>query len=583
MYWRKKMYKKCLLFGIIFIIIVVNGTSSLKINNSIYLDDIINQNENFGINIGPIKDGHGLTVEIFNNQASDFENIILNVDIEYGKFILIPKKEYVISYLAAGDSTEINIPIFGFGLGIFFNYPILNLTIGLSDIKLSWKKISIRLFGSNTKILTEFSENNEPYEGYTLFGPEYSRYIYLINNNGKIIYSWRSNYIQGFGTYLLENGKLFRLCLPYDNPIFRSGGIAGRVEIFDEDSNLLWEFEYSNNEHCSHHDIEPLPNGNVLLIAWEYKTRDEAIAAGRNPDKLKANAIWPDHIVEVEPVGSSGGNIVWEWHVWDHLIQDYDSSKDNYGVVEDHPELIDINFGHIHADWNHINSIDYNETFDQIVISSPTFNEIWVIDHSTTTEEAAGHIGGRSGKGGDILYRWGNPQAYRAGNKDDQIFFSQHSSVWIEEGCPGEGNLLVFNNGNIDRKYSSIEEIVPPVDSDGNYYLEPGKAYGPKEPIWTYKAKNPPTLFSMILSNAQRLPNGNTLICSARQGLFLEVNPEKEIVWKYKNRLPTLFTNAVARIERYPKDYPGIPESLNINQYWMNLNEHVNQIEITLH
>jgi len=62
--------------------------------------------------------------------------------------------------------------------------------------------------------------------------------------------------------------------------------------------------------------------------------------------------------------------------------------------VADHPELIDINFGGRHADWNHLNSIDYNEEFDQILLSSHNQNEIWVIDHSTTTEEAAGHTGG---------------------------------------------------------------------------------------------------------------------------------------------------------------------------------------------
>ena len=119
----------------------------------------------------------------------------------------------------------------------------------------------------------------------------------------------------------------------------------------------------------------------------------------------------PDHVIEVEPNGSSGGNIVWEWHVWAHLIQDYDPAKDNYGVVEDHPELIDINFMAISAgkDLNHINAIDYNEEFDQILLTSAGQDEIWVIDHSTTTEESAGHTGGTSGKGGDLLYRWGNP------------------------------------------------------------------------------------------------------------------------------------------------------------------------------
>ena len=88
----------------------------------------------------------------------------------------------------------------------------------------------------------EESSNVEPYEGYTIFGPEYSRYTYLLDMDKKIVHTWTSNYIQGFGGYLLENGEMLRLDLPFDNAVFVSGGVAGRVEKFDEESNLLWEF-----------------------------------------------------------------------------------------------------------------------------------------------------------------------------------------------------------------------------------------------------------------------------------------------------------------------------------------------------
>jgi len=406
-----------------------------------------------------------------------------------------------------------------------------------------------------------------PFEGYTLFGPEYSTYTYLLDIDGKIVHYWKSNYIQGFGTYLQEDGNLYRLDLPRDNPTFRGGGIAGRVELFDQESNLLWGYEYTTDAYCSHHDIEPLPNGNVLMIAWEYKTRDEAIAAGRNPERLQSNALWPDHIIEVKPTGQDTGEIVWEWHVWDHLIQDYDKTKDNYGVVKDHPELIDINFGNANNDWNHMNSIDYHMEFDQILLSVHNFNEIWVIDHSTTTLEAAGHTGGNSRKGGDILYRWGNPQAYRAGTAKDQRFYGQHGANWIEKDCPGEGNILVFNNGGVrDRRYSTVDEIIPPVDDTGLYHIESGDSFEPKEQIWVYTYDPPTDLFSTILSNAQRLPNGNTLICSATQGYLLEVTQDGEVVWEYRNILPNPYSCAVARVQRYPLDYPGIPEKEYMDQ-----------------
>jgi hypothetical protein len=273
------------------------------------------------------------------------------------------------------------------------------------------------------KIKSEVAAVGEPVDGYTLFGPEYSKYTYLLDIKGKIVHIWKSDFIQCLATFLLKNGELLRLDLPYINPRFNSGGEAGRVEKFDNKSVLLWEFEYSNETHCLHHDIEPLPNGNILMIAWEFKTEDELIAAGRNPN-TSVTFLCPDHIIEVEPTGLSGGNIVWEWHAWDHLIQDYDSSKNNYGNVKDHPELIDINYGRYlnNPDWCHTNSIDYNEEFDQILLSVKHFDEIWVIDHSTTIEEAASHTGGRSGKGGDILYRWGNPQAYGTGTESDRKY-----------------------------------------------------------------------------------------------------------------------------------------------------------------
>ena len=406
---------------------------------------------------------------------------------------------------------------------------------------------------------SQFS-NNEPFEGYTLFSPEYSTKTFLIDIDGEIVHSWDSNYIQGLPVYLLENGNLIRGCSKFDNPRFVAGGFTGCVEIFDWNRVLLWEFDYSTDQYCLHHDIEVLPDGNVLMIAWEYKTRIEAIVAGKNPKNIQGEQLWPDHIIEVKPAGFSGGTIVWEWHVWDHLVQDYDSSKENYGVVADHPELIDINSGGRHADFNHINSIDYNADFDQILLSSHNQNEIWIIDHSTTVEEAAGHSGGKYGKGGDLLYRWGNPQVYDAGSSVDQKFFGQHDAQWIESGCPGEGNILVFNNGQgrLDGKYSSIDEIVPPVNDNGNYDYTVGSPYAPEEQMWIYTADNPNDFYSPKVSGSERLPNGNTLICMGDSGIFFEVTLEKETIWEYINTYPNMKSNNVFKIHRYGLDYPGL-------------------------
>ena len=388
------------------------------------------------------------------------------------------------------------------------------------------------------------------FNGYTLFPPMASDTTYLINNSGEVVQAWASDFRPRHSAYLLEDGNLLR------------SGEGGHIQLIKWNGTVVWDYETLSNDHRLHHDIEGLPNGNVLMIAQETKTSAEAIAAGRNPDQLPIGGeLWPDHIIEVEPTGTTEGNIVWEWHIWDHLVQDYDPIKENYGVVADHPELVDINFGTAAADWNHMNSIAYNEEFDQILVSVNAFQELWVIDHSTTTEEAAGHAGGTSGRGGDLLYRWGNPQTYRAGDEGDKKLFRQHDAQWIEPGCPGEGNILVFNNGQNrpDGSYSSVDEIVPPVDENGNYSLTLGSAYGPEEPTWIYTAAFPPDFYSPNLSGAQRLPNGNTLICTGSNGHFFEVTPQKEIVWEYTNPFPEGGgPYRVFKVRRYAPDYPGL-------------------------
>ena len=391
-----------------------------------------------------------------------------------------------------------------------------------------------------------------PSDGYNLFAPIGSKTTYLMDNNGNTVHSWTGDYRPGQAVYLLEDSTLLRTANTGD-VTFNVGGAGGRVERFDWDGARQWEFEYRNDQHRLHHDIEVLPNGNVLMIAWEMKTAAEAIAAGRNPSLL-ADELWPDHVIEVEPTGASGGNVVWEWHVWDHLIQDYDENKGNYGIVANHPERIDLNYTRNQgADWNHINAIAYNSDLDQILLSVHGFSEIWVIDHSTTTAEAAQHSGGNSGKGGDLLYRWGNPQTYGSSSTIDQQLFVQHDAKWIESGLPEEGHILIFNNG-LGRpagNYSSVDEIAPPVNPDGSYIITIGSAYGPAAPLWSYMATPLTDFYAKNISGAHRLPNGNTLICQGPDGLFFEVTPSGDKVWEYD------YAGAVFRVERYSPDYRG--------------------------
>ncbi|HYV36762.1 MAG TPA: aryl-sulfate sulfotransferase [Gemmataceae bacterium] len=377
------------------------------------------------------------------------------------------------------------------------------------------------------------------YQGYTLYCPLSSTKAYLMDMNGKVVRTWEGASTPASSAYLLPNGNLFRPCVLKDDKGKGGGGggpDGGRIQEFTWTGELVWDYKCTPDRR-QHHDAIKLPNGNALMLAWDKKNAEQAKEAGRRG----GGAVQFDSVVEVKQTGKTTGEIVWEWNNFDHLIQDFDKDKKNFGDVAAHPELVDINANVPDKgkggqnDWTHINAISYHPEFDQIMLSVRHLNEIWIIDHSTTRAEAATHKGGKSGKGGDLLYRWGNPTNYRAGKASDQTSFMQHNAQWIPKGLPGAGNLLMFNNGNKrpGGEYSTVDEVVLPVDAKGNYTLVPGKAFGPAKAAWSYGA--PKEFFSNFISGAQRLPNGNTLICVGASGTFMEVTPEKQLVWKYVN------------------------------------------------
>ena len=402
-------------------------------------------------------------------------------------------------------------------------------------------------------------------DGYVLFASTGSTTTYLIDKCGKQVKSWPSTYRPGQSCYLLENGSLLRTG-NNNNTTFQAGGKGGVIQKIDWNGNITWEYTISSALECQHHDIKVLPNGNVLAIVWELKTDEEAIAKGRNPS-LITTALWSEKIIEIQQTGLTTGNVVWEWHLWDHLIQDFDTTKLNFGNVSTNPQLINVNYAayQTEPDWIHLNSIDYNAELDQIVLSSHTFSEIWIIDHSTTTAQAASNLGGNSGKGGSILYRWGNPSAYNNGTVTNQKLFKQHNASWIQNGYPFGNQLMIFNNGNgrTGGNYSTIEIINPPVDG---YDYTTTLPYLPNSTSWIYNDGNPNILYAQNISGAQQLSNGNVLYCNGPMGTFTEINTNGDIVWNYVNPVVTTGTisqgaaavlNIVFRCTFYPTDFAG--------------------------
>jgi hypothetical protein len=389
-------------------------------------------------------------------------------------------------------------------------------------------------------------------EGYTLLAPVVSTETWLVDMCGRVVHHWDGEYKPGNAVYLLEDGHLLRTGMlgPSANPWFTTGGAGGNVQKISWDGEVVWDFTYASPEHLPHHDIEMLPSGNVLMIAWEKVTAEDVIEAGRDPALLVDDELWPDTIIEVRPTGPTSGEIVWKWRAMDHLVQDRFPAVRNHGVVADHPELIDINHVlHPQPDWLHANAVAYNAELDQIVLSVHNFSELWVIDHSTTTEQAAGPAG-------DLLYRWGNPEAYGAGTTDDRQLFLQHDAHWIADGLPGAGHILVFNNGpgRAEPPFSSVDEIATPVDPSGLYPLTPGSPWDPPASVWTYQGGE--EFYSKSISGAQRLPGGNTLVCEGSSGEIFEVTADGEILWSYVS--PVALTGIVEQFEPVPSGPAGL-------------------------
>lgn len=373
------------------------------------------------------------------------------------------------------------------------------------------------------------------YEAYSLFAPFASTETYLVNNCGHMVNSWKSDYRPGAIAYLKDNGNLLRTA-HVDNMTFDvAGGNGGRIEEFDWNGNLVWYMDLSTDSFSQHHDIELLPNGNILVLIWKSVSRAQALAAGRDPMTC-LDGTWQECIWEIKPNSGSGGTVVWSWNAMDHLIQNFNSNAKNYGSPIDYPERLDFNCKQINhdLDWLHFNSIDYNEDLDQILISCHTFDEIYIIDHSTTKAQAGGHIGGNHNSGGDLIYRYGNPTAYGAGSSSEHVSFKQHDAQWIPSGYPNAGKIVFFNNGG-SRAYSSIDMITPSKSLDGSYRLEGQIPFGPTSPDWTYTAPNKPDFFSVNMSGVQPLPNGNFFITESTKGHLFEINTSKEVIWSYVN------------------------------------------------
>ncbi len=377
-----------------------------------------------------------------------------------------------------------------------------------------------------------FYDKNLVEDHYILVNDAMSNRVYLMDKNADIVYEWPLGDRKiGNDVVLLENGTLLASLQDEENPEILFGGFGGKIQYIAKNGDILWDYTYSNNEHRLHHDVELLPNGDVLAIAWE---RMEKVAAVENGSKHDTD-LFPESVIEINP---NTNEIVWEWHAKNHLIQDFDETKLNFGAVEENPQLINLNYNET-DDGNimHINGIGYDSLNDLIYLSVNFYSEVWVVDHSTTKEEASGHTGGNFGRGGDLIYRFGNPTTQND-ETSERIFVNNHFPNLFEPS-----KMLIFTNGG-DLGRSTVYELRLPEELAQQTI--PDLTF--PEILWSFTDSE---LYSPKVSGAVRLPNGNTLITEGDYGIW-EVTDTGKVVWKFSGE------GFFWRAYHYSKDDPAI-------------------------
>ena len=333
--------------------------------------------------------------------------------------------------------------------------------------------------------------NSDAYGGYTLITPIGGDAVYLVDESGQVVHRWHSpGFEPGYG-YLLPGGNLLVRGQPVTKSQVTVGEPSGKADILlelDWKSNEVWRWEHTG----FHHDMCRMPNGHTLVIVWELVPNEIAshIRGGLPQDyvkKITSDQHFMSFILQGVGVGGRPrlegmvSDALWEIdstgkpiHIW-HAYEHFDPEVDLIGPL-DFPN-----------EWTHINAIELTHQ-GQVLISSQKLDKVLKI----------------SWPAGKVLWEWGGPGCLS----------HQHNPT-----VTPEGTMLVFDNGT----HHPLQGRSRVIEVD----------FATREIVWQYVGSPVFSMLSLHIAGAERLPNGNTLICEGESGRILEVTRRGRICWEW--------------------------------------------------
>ena len=404
--------------------------------------------------------------------------------------------------------------------------------------------------------------------GYTIM-PVRELGALLIDMNGREVRLWKG--LHGFPNKIFPGGHVL------GHRGLRNGkyGMQDYVDLIqlDWDGNVVWEFnklEYIEDpgekpgwQARQHHDyqregnpvgyyapgMEPkVDSGNTLILCHKNVYNK----------KVSDKQLLDDLIIEV----NWEGEIVWEWLCSDHF-DEFDFREAAKNALCRDPNYRPVGDGM--GDWMHINSMSAlgpNKWFeagdgrfhpDNIIVDGREANILFIISKKT----------------GEVVWKLGPDYDRTPEERAIGWIIGQHHAHMIPRGLPGEGNVLVYDNGGwggYDNPNPGAPRGVKAALRDHSRVLEIDPVamkivwqYTPTEAGFTFPMDSN-RFYSPFISGAQRLPNGNTLICEGSDGRIFEVTAQYEIVWEYISpyKGTHLPMNMIYRAYRVP--YEWVPQ-----------------------